>query len=454
MLRSLKVFVVEDNEWYNKLLTHNLSLNPEIIVKSYKDGNSFLKDLSENPDIVTLDYRLPDTNGAELLKKIKSYNSGIGVIIISEQEDIDTVVSLLKDGATDYIVKTKDIRERLFNSISLIGRNIMLDETIVDLRKEVNKKYDLEHSIIGESEAIKSILDLIEKACKTNIIVSLSGETGTGKELAAKAIHNNSKVKNGPFVAVNMAAIPADLIESEMFGHEKGSFTGAVARRIGKFEEATGGTLFLDEIGEINKTFQAKLLRAIQESEITRVGGNQTIKTNCRIIVATNRDLSNEVKHNRFRKDLYYRLLGLPINLPPLRKRNKDVLLLSKKFMLDFCESNSLIKKHFSEDAISKILSYSWPGNIRELKSVIELAVVMTDNDMIKGEDILLTSGELFTDAFNSSTTLREYNRQIIKLLMKQFGNDTKAVAKSLKIGQTTVYRLLKEEKNQQKENK
>ena len=287
--KPFKIFVVEDDEWYNRLLVHNLSLNPDYEIQSFIDGKSCLQNLNQNPDVITLDYRLPDMKGLEVLKKIKDINEDIQVVLISEQDDIEVVVELLKEGAYDYIVKSKDIRERLLNTINNIRKGAKLKSEIQTLRQEVRKKYSYQNTIIGNSPAAKQVFDLIEKATRTNITVSVTGETGTGKELVAKAIHYNSKQAKKPFVPVNVAAIPKDLIESELFGHEKGSFTGASARRIGKFEEANKGTLFLDEIAEMDISLQAKLLRALQEKEIIRIGSNTTIKTDCRIIMATNR---------------------------------------------------------------------------------------------------------------------------------------------------------------------
>ena len=330
--RPFKIFVVEDSEWYNKLLVHTLSLNPDYEIKSFFNGKDLLNCLFEAPDIVTLDYRLPDITGLELLKRIKEENSDIQVILISEQEDIDTVVSLLKLGAYDYINKSDDIKDRFLNTVKNIRNGIGLKREISSLRREIQKKYSFRQSILGESPAIKSVYELIDKALSTNITVIISGETGTGKELVAKAIHYNSKRNDKSFVTVNVAAIPSELIESELFGHEKGAFTGASFRRIGRFEEADGGTLFLDEIGEMELNLQAKLLRVLQEKEIVRIGSNKPVKTDCRIVVATNKNLKEEVKKGNFREDLYYRLLGLPIELPPLRDRENDILILARSF--------------------------------------------------------------------------------------------------------------------------
>jgi len=444
--KNFSVFVVEDDEWYNRLLVHSLSLNPDIEVESFVTAQDVLKALHKKPAVITLDYRLPDMMGDKLLLEIKDIDPSIEIIVISEQEDITTALDLLKIGAFDYIVKSKNIRERLLNTISHIRSSTELKKEVRTLRQEVGKKYSFEKTIIGQSPQIKSIFDLLDKAVTTNITLTVTGETGTGKEVVAKAIHFNSKLKDQPFVAVNMGAIPSELVESELFGHEKGAFTGALTRRIGKFEEANGGTLFLDEIGEMDLNSQVKLLRALQEKEITRVGGNTPIKVNGRIIVATNRDLLHEVKEGNFREDLYYRLLGLPIHLPPLRERGNDILILANHFVRNFCEENDVPLKQLSPEAKDKLLAYSWPGNIRELKSVIELAVVLANSEIIDSSDLSMRSGnDILPDLLASPMSMREYERKIVSFYMDKLDGKTKKVAEALDIGQTTVYRILKE---------
>jgi DNA-binding NtrC family response regulator len=443
----LKIFVVEDDEWYSRLLVHTLSLNVDYEVRSFRTAGEFLECLHESPDIVTLDYRLPDMNGIDLLKKIKEENNDIQVILISGQNDIDTAVSLLKLGVYDYIVKTNDIRERLLLTVQNISNGIGLRREISSLRREVQHKYLFRNTIIGESPAVRAVYALMEKALDTSITVVVSGETGTGKELVAKAIHFNSRRKNKPFVPVNVAAIPSELIESELFGHEKGAFTGAVSGRMGRFEEANGGTLFLDEIGEMDQGLQSKLLRALQEKEIVRIGSNKAIKTDCRIIVATNRNLLEEVKKGNFREDLYYRLRGLPIELPPLRERGNDILILASHFAERFCAENEIRLKKLSPQAQQKLLGHPFPGNVRELKSVVELAVTLSETTTIEPEDIILDPGNPLSAIMDEELTLRQYEMKIIRSLLRKHDNDIKAVAKKLDIGVSTVYRLLREEK-------
>lgn len=443
-----KIYVVEDNDWYQKLLVHTISLNPDFEVEAFSMAKDVLKKLREEdlPDLITMDYRLPDSTGEDLLGQIKGMAPNLQVIVISEQEEIETAVSLLKLGAYDYIVKGNDIRNRLLNTLANAQKQSKLLQKIERLEQEVQTRYQFDDTIIGQSRKMQQVFSMLQKAISTNITVSISGETGTGKEVIAKAIHYNSTVKDKPFVAINVAAIPKELFESELFGHEKGAFTGAIQSRIGKFEEADGGTLFLDEIAEMDLVFQAKLLRVLQERELTRVGGNKVYKFNCRIIVATHKNLLQEVKDGNFREDLYYRLFGLPIDLPPLRDRDKDTLLLSKSFIERFCGENKIPVKKLSLEAQTKLLSYPWPGNIRELKSVVELAIVMAHGETIEADDIVLSNADVLSGIMGEEQTLRAYNRRIVQLFLDKYNNNTKVVADKLDIGQTTIYRMLKEE--------
>ena len=445
-VKNIKIFVVEDDEWYRRLLVHNLSMNPDYEIHAFGTGKECLNNLHELPDVVTLDYRLPDMKGLEVLKQIKAINDDIQVILISEQDDIEVVVDLLKHGAYDYIVKSKDIRERLLNTVNNISKEFKLKDEIRSLRQEVKQKYSYENTIVGNSPATQKIYNLIEKATRTNVTVSISGETGTGKELVAKAIHYNSTRAKQPFVPVNMAAIPNELIESELFGHEKGAFTGAAARRIGKFEEAHSGTLFLDEIAEMDISLQAKLLRALQEKEIIRIGSNKPVKIDCRIIIATNKNLLEEVKKGNFRQDLYYRFYGLPIDLPPLRDRGNDVIVLAKSFIQQFCKENKLEQKQLSPSASKKLLAYPFPGNVRELKSVIELAATLADEKEITTDHLILEDAENIAGLLTEELTLREYNLRLVKRMLEKYDNKPKVVADKLDIGVATIYRMLKED--------
>ncbi|HYJ65143.1 MAG TPA: sigma-54 dependent transcriptional regulator [Parafilimonas sp.] len=444
MLReTVCIYVVDDDVLYCSALAHYLSLNPDYQVKTFHSAKTLKASLHENPDIVTLDYSLPDTKGEELLAHIMQESPETKVIIISGQEDIKVAIDLFKKGAHDYIQKDSDTQERLWMAIQNLRETIELKKEVESLKREVEKKYDFQH-IVGNSNAIKKIFSLMAKAASTNITTSITGETGTGKELVAKSIHFNSERKKYAFVPVNVAAIPRDLLESELFGHEKGAFTGAANRRIGKFEEAHNGTLFLDEIGEMDLNMQAKLLRALQEKEITRIGSNEIVKVNVRILVATHRNLQEEITKGNFREDLYYRLLGLPIALPPLRERENDILLIAKYFIDLFCKENKLGKKHLSLGAKHKLMSYSFPGNIRELKSLVELACVMAEGEEINEEhlQIYLTPVKSLTYG-NGNYTLREYMRKLIQQYLDEYDYDVLKVAGKLDVGKSTIYRMI-----------
>ncbi len=444
--QKFKIHIVEDDDWYRELLVHTASLNPDFEVKSFASAKNFLNALSDNPDVVSLDFLLPDMEGIQLLKQIKRYNSEIEVIVVSKQDKIETALDLLKAGAYDYLTKSRDTNERYINTLNNIFKNRVLKKQISRLENEVNKKYSFENAIIGKSESIKKIFGLMEKAVNTSITVLITGETGTGKELVAKLIHFNSARKKEPLISVNMAAIPGELAESELFGHEKGSFTGAVVQRIGKFEQANGGTIFLDEIAEMDLSLQAKLLRVLQEKEIIRVGGNKTIKTDCRIIAATNKKLTEEVKKGNFREDLYYRLYGLIIELPPLRNRENDMLLVARHFIENFCKENNLAIVTISKKAQQKLLQHPFPGNIRELKSCVELAVVMSNGVVIEDEDIQLNTNFSVNEMLIEEKSLSDYEKEIIKYFLKKYNQNVIAVADKLGIGKSTIYRLLKED--------
>lgn len=445
--KPLTIFVVEDDLWYGELLVHHLQLNPENKVKRFESGKELIKALDEKPNIITLDYSLPDIKGDELLKVLKSKVPESEIVIVSGQEDINTALAMMRFGVYDYIVKNEETKERLWNAVHHIRNKVSLEEEVKHLRSQIGDKNDLRNMIIGNSEQMNHVFNLISKATTTTINVSLAGETGTGKELVARAIHLNSSRANRPFVAVNATAIPRDLMESELFGHEKGSFTGAINTRIGKFEEASGGTLFLDEIADLDFSIQVKLLRVLQEREITRVGSNQIIPIDVRIITATHKNLSEEVRVGLFREDLFYRLLGLPIQLPPLKDRGNDILLLAKQFLDSFCSLNKLSKKTFSVAAKEKLLAYQYPGNVRELKAVVELAAVMTISDQIDVDDISFTATRTPVDLLDQDCTLDEFNHKIIRYYLDRYDNNVIETAKKLDIGKSTIYRLMKEGK-------
>lgn len=442
-----RIFIVEDDVIFAKIISHHLSLNPEYEVEIFPDGKSLLKNLYKNPALISLDYNLPDTTGLEVLKQIKEFNPDTPVVIVSGQQDVATAIELLKKGAYDYILKDQDTKERMWNITKNIRENVALRQKIAYLEEEIGRKYEVNNLIKGNSPAINKIFNLIEKAARTNITVSIYGETGTGKEVVAKSIHHASARSKKPFVAVNVTAIPTELIESEMFGHEKGAFTGANNRRIGRFEEANHGTIFLDEIGDMDLNMQSKLLRVLQEEEVVRVGGSEVVKLDARVIVATHKNLQELVRKGEFREDLYYRLLGLPIQLPPLRERGSDIALLGRFFVDEFCQKNKLGKLSISPKAIEKIQKYPFPGNVRELKAIMELASVMTNTNLIEDNDITFSTASSSQDFLYEETTLEEYNKRIINHFLEKYDNKVRLVADKLDIGKTTIYRLMSEGK-------
>lgn len=443
-MQQFKIFVVEDDPWYGKILEYQLSQNPDHQVTLYTTGKDCVKNLSQKPDLVTIDYSLPDIDGVGLLKAIKDYNNTIPVVVISGQEDVNTALTLLKKGASDYFIKDDSTIELLHNAVKNAKEKQSLRNEVETLKEELGQKYDFRKAIIGNSEPMTRIFSLLEKAAATNINVYITGDTGTGKEVVAKAIHYNSDRKKRPFVAVNMAAIPRELVESELFGYEKGAFTGAAGRKTGKFEEANKGTIFLDEIAELDLSLQSKILRVLQEREVTRVGGHEKIALDVRLIVATHKNLPVEVKAGRFREDLFYRIMGLPVTLPPLRDRGNDILLLARHFLDEFCKSNKLPGLTITNEAKEKLLKYPYPGNVRELKSVIDLAAVMCSSNKLDAGDILFTNLSSSEDPFSGAEkTLREYSNDIIKHFLKKYNNNVVLVAKKLGIGKSTIYKML-----------
>jgi DNA-binding NtrC family response regulator len=401
--------------------------------------------LYKKPDLITLDYSLADGNGKDVLMKIKNSNPNIPVIVISGQEDITTAIELLKLGASDYFIKDDNTKDLLWNAVIRIREHQSLKQEVEQLKEELSHKYEINKLIKGNSPSIQKIFSLIEKAGRTNINVSITGETGTGKEVVAKAIHFNSERAKKPFVAINMAAIPKELLESELFGYEKGAFTGANTRKIGRFEEANKGTLFLDEIAELDLTLQSKLLRVIQERELVRVGGNEKVALDVRIIIATHRNLADEVRKGNFREDFYYRITGLPIDLPPLRERGNDILLLAKHFLDDFCKQNKMPAMAISSSAKEKLSAYSYPGNVRELRSVMELAAVMCNEKEILADDITFNTLSTNKQFLTEEKSLKSYTIDIISHFLKKYDGNVLKVAEKLDIGKSTIYKMIQE---------
>jgi len=387
---KFRIFVVDDDRHYSRLLSYRLDKHPENEVHAYRSGEEALDNLEKQPDLVLLDIMMPGIDGIETLRKVREQRPHLPVVMVSAQGVVDKAVEAMKLGANDYVTKGQDEFVKLEKVIDDLREKVAMQRELESLRGEVARRYGLE-GLVGDSPPMKKVYHLMEKTLRGDLTVAIQGESGTGKELVAKAIHYNSPRKQGPFVVVNCAAIPRELMESEFFGHEKGSFTGAHARKIGKFEQADGGTIFLDEIGELNLDLQAKLLRALQNHEITRVGGNDTIEFDARVISATNKDIVQMIKKGTFREDLYYRLFQFPIQLPPLRERSEDILLLAHHFMKEYMKTYPEFKgKRLSSEARKAILDYTWPGNVRELKSAIERAILISDEPDLQPSDLML----------------------------------------------------------------
>jgi DNA-binding NtrC family response regulator len=382
-----KIFLIEDDMMVATLIKQCLGKFEAFETTHFTTGEDCIGALTDRPDIVIIDYNLPGMDGLTLMKQVKAISPSSLVVVCSGQEEVQVVVECYRNGANDYILKNDQMMVNIENSVRNLSMNVTLRREVEFLKDQIidRNKYS---NILGNSNAVMRVLRLIQKVEKNNMMVLITGQSGTGKELVAKALHYNSQRARKPFVIVNMGAIPNELVESELFGHEKGAFTDARERRIGKFEESDGGTIFLDEIGEMDLGLQAKLLRVLQEKEITRIGSNKTIKLDFRLIAATNRNLAQEVKEGRFREDLFYRIQGFLIHLPPLNERGDDIILLAKSFLNEFCQQNRLDHFTISKEACKFMLEYAWPGNIRELKAVIERAALMAENNTITVEDL------------------------------------------------------------------
>ncbi len=445
------VFIVDDEPAISKLLSYWVKDKWKYDVEVFDNGEDVLKKLSSKPDLILLDIMLPGLDGLETLKRIKHYDENLPVIILSAQGSIEVAVEALRYGAYDYFPKPID-QQRLEPAIKNAIKNYDLTKELQNLRENVQKEYSFDN-IISADGKMQDVFKLVSKVLNNDITVLIYGESGTGKELIARAIHYNGKRKQGPFTVVNCASIPRELLESELFGHEKGSFTGAHQRKLGKFEIANGGTLFLDEVGELEMLLQAKLLRVIQEKEFERVGGTELIKTDVRIISATNRDLKQAVEEKLFREDLYYRLNSFPIYIPPLRQRRGDILVLAQHFLDTFNKKLGKSIKGFNKKSLKFMYEYNWPGNIREMENTIERCMIISEGDMIDVEDLPVhlrsnesssntdMSGALFAD--DTIVPFEKLKEESIKHALKVTSGNIVEAAKKLQLGRATIYRLM-----------
>ncbi len=445
-LTKICVDIVEDDPVFTKMLKGAVSQNDSFEITTWKSAEPFLDSIKDKAksEILIVDYNLPKINGLDLLEQVKNVKAGLKCVVISGQEDVEVVVKAYKSGADDYIIKNEHCFPELMNTLKNFSKNIELEREVKALKNKFVNNNDIK--IVGESKATDLIKKLIEKIAKTDLLVLITGESGVGKDLVAKKIHMESNRANAPYVPINMAAIPSELLESELFGHEKGAFTGAQNTRKGKFEEAQGGTLFLDEIAEMDLSAQARLLRVLEEKIITKLGGNKQVKLDLRILTATNKNLLDEVKRGKFREDLYYRLQGFTMSIPPLRERIEDILLLASYFADRFFINNNIQPFDFDNEAIKKIKKYSWPGNVRELKSAVERAIVLSDQKVIRSEDLQIVSSNSnmsFAD-MNSTYTMEDHKQNILERYLREYNNDVDKVAEKLEIGRATIYRMLK----------
>ncbi len=405
---------------------------------------------AEGADVVVTDLRMPGVSGMEVLRRVVQENPGVPVVVLTAFGTVESAVEAVRAGASDFLMKPVGIPQLRAAVFKALKERAMRRE-IARLREEVDRRLGPE-GIIGSSRAMEEVLRKVRLVAPTRMSVLVQGESGTGKELIARAIHGMSPRKDKPFLPLNCAAIAESLLESELFGHEKGAFTGAVAARPGKMEAALGGTLFLDEIGEISPAIQAKLLRAIEEKEIMRVGGSQVVRVDVRIIAATNRDLLARVAENAFREDLYYRLNGFSIVVPPLRDRRDDIPKLADHFLGEFCRENRIPRKRLSPAALALLVSGRWPGNVRELRHAVETAAIVAAGETIEPKDLPPgISGEALPPSpggpipLPSARTLEEIERDAIReALARTQGNKTRA-AKILGIGLRTLHRKVKE---------
>lgn len=420
------LLIVDDDQAIRRSLA--LSFRREFQILEAATGKETLDVIAKTSvDIVLLDQRLPDADGTELLGKIKKLSPDVPVVMLTAYGTVKASVKAMKLGAFDYIEKPYDIEEvkiTVANALKLKD----LKEEVERLRLELNKEYALSR-MIGKSKVMQEVFRLIKDIAPLDITVLITGETGTGKELAARAIHYNSPRSNRPFIPINCAAIPDELLESELFGHERGAFTGAIKRKRGKIELAEGGTIFLDEIADMPSKLQAKLLRFLEDKTFERLGGEVISKANARIITATNQDLTLAIKQGHFREDLYFRLNTIMIHLPPLRKRLEDIPVLVEHFVQAYNKNFRKNIKGISPEALSLLMQHEWPGNVRELKHVIERAVALCRGDMITPSDLALETKEgLGGEAFDLNRIIERHEKVAIKRALTQTGyNKTKA---------------------------
>lgn len=446
-MKKPSILLIDDDDSLRRVMEFNLTEAGHQVQATKSGEEGLLLFAKHEFDAVITDITMPGMSGMEVLAKVRGRDAGLPVIVITAYGTIESAVEAMRQGAFDYITKPFN-RDELRMTLDRALKLRRLEKENITLRAEVADRYRFD-SIIGSSEKMKAVLDLAGRVAASDASILITGESGTGKELLAKGAHFNSRRADGPFVAVNCAAIPENLIESELFGHVKGSFTGAVKNKEGKFELADGGTLFLDEIGELRLDLQAKILRALQEREVDQVGGSKPVPVDVRVIAATNKDIDRAVKEGSFREDLYYRLSVITLHIPPLRERREDVPLLVSHFLR---KSSKDAEVHIDAEALSALTSYGWPGNVRELENAVERALVLRRGNVITRVDLpeKLTKEKMSVDDIilnlpEQGISLEDLEKSLItKALEKHKGNQTRA-AEYLGISRPTlIYRMEK----------
>ncbi len=440
------VLVVDDDKEIRTWLKTTLEYQ-SFEVHFAVDGPSALAMLTSTPfDLVLLDIKMPGMDGMVVLQKVKESHPDLPIVMISGHGTIETAVEATKRGAYDFLQKPLDL-----DKLVIVARNATDQKRLITEYKQMKEKVEGKDTILGESAKIKEVLASIERVAPTDARVLITGENGSGKELVAKAIHRLSRRAGRPLVEVNCAAIPNELIESELFGHEKGSFTGATNQRIGKFELADGGTIFLDEIGDMSLNAQAKVLRALEEGKIERVGGNKQIAVDVRVLAATNKNLADAIRQNSFREDLYHRLNVIPIHVPPLRERREDIPLLAAAFAEDICQRNGMALKRFTPDGLKKLQTMDWSGNVRELRNIIERLVIMTPQNTIEAPQIEQQVGGFVAggdDLLSVGGTFQEFKDRaeaaFIKKQLEQHEWNISRTAEALDIQRSHLYNKMK----------
>ena len=450
MKKENTILVVDDDQAHRTMLKTLLSGWGYKIAEA-DDGQVAIEKVHDQAyDLILMDIRMIKVSGLEALAGIKAYNPSIPVIIMTAYSSVETAVDALKKGAYDYLTKPLDFDELRLVMERAMDHSQLREENRL-LRENLGKNFDRQHTI-GQSAAMVRLLETVAQVAPSEATVLITGDSGTGKELIAGAIHFNSSRKEGPFVKMNCAAITETLLESELFGHEKGAFTGAHRRKEGRFRQANGGSLFLDEVSEMSLAMQVKLLRALQEREVTRVGGEEVIKVDVRVIAATNKDLIREIESGRFREDLYYRLNVVTLNVPPLKKRKEDIPLLAQHYLNMFAEKNRKQIKGFTPQAMDQLLNYAWPGNVRELMNAVERAVVLcraqylTEQDLPLGigDEVPSQEGKPSVHTVATDLPLEDVERvTIIKMMESTAGNKSEA-ARRLGITRKTLHKKLK----------